>query len=338
MNKTMKDMKQLMYAALLLFASCSQEGNNLPDTGDCVPLTVTSVSVASGAVEPNTRALPVSVTEGKLWVAVRARNGYTAQTGLVYTGAAGKWTCPTFVKLLKDPISLYAYYPQDGYSIDGSGNVGLTTQPYATAKDLGYALSGGENVCLAHPYAGFVLKHAYARLRVEISFSPDIDDTSLLDSVTVAATGLLNDGRQNVENGTFTPGGSATALKWKPGVALYTLPGSSSMGYKFTGDILVVPSASLSNARFSLSLQGSNYIADISAALVSLEAGRQYRLRAVMGTSLIIDGIDKETWNEFTPQNGDSHYETGIPPVLGDNTLIDQWTNGSSASGDTQLP
>lgn len=303
MNKTMKDMKRLMYTALLLFASCSQEGNNLPDTGDRVPLTVTAVSMTADGTNPASRALPVSVTEGKLWVAVRAGNGYTAQTGLVYTGAAGAWTCPTSVVLGKDPISLYAYYPQDGYSIDGSGNVGLTTQAYTAAKDLGYALSGGENVCSAHPYAGFVLNHVYARLKMDINFSPLFEDATTLDAVTLVATGIRSSGTLNVGTAAYTPGSTQPKLEWLPAETL------AAIERKFSGDMLVAPSPAVTDAKLTVTVSGSNWVADLSSALTRLEAGKSYRVKVVMGAALIIDKVEVENWTTGTAQSGDTQFE-----------------------------
>lgn len=313
----MKDMKQLLWitgltatatvaliGTLFLLASCSQEdGGNTPGSEDAVPLMVTTVTVAASGATPDTRAVPVPVTEGKLWVAVRAGNGYTAQTGLVYTGATGPWTCPTSVVLSKDPISLYAYYPQDEYSIDGSGNVALTTQTYTLAKDLGYALSGGENVCSAHPYAGFVLHHAYARLKVDIIFSPLFEDATTLDAVTVAATGIRSTGTLNVGTGVYTSGATQPKLEWLPAKTLLAID------RKFVSDMLIAPSASVTDAKLTVTVSGSNWVADLSSALTRLEAGKSYRIKVIMGAALIIDKVEVENWTTGTAQSGDTQFE-----------------------------
>lgn len=313
----MKNMKQLLWitgltatatvtliGALLLLASCSQEENSgTSGSEECIPLTVTAVSMTADGTHPATRVVPVPVTEGKLGVGVRAGNGYTAQTGLVYTGTAGAWTCPTSVVLGKDPISLYAYYPQDGYSIDGSGNVGLTTQAYTAAKDLGYALSGGENVCSAHPYAGFVLNHAYARLKMDINFSPLFEDATTLDAVTLAATGIRSSGTLNVGTAAYTPGSTQPKLEWLPAETL------AAIERKFSGDMLVAPSPAVTDAKLTVTVSGSNWVADLSSALTRLEAGKSYRVKVVMGAALIIDKVEVENWTTGTAQTGDTQFE-----------------------------
>lgn len=311
----MKDKKKLLWitgltatatvalaGALLLLASCSQEENGSEDR---VPLMVASVSMTADGTNPATRAVPVPVTEGKLWVAVRAGNGYTAQTGLLYTGIAGAWTCPTSVVLGKDPISLYAYYPQDEYSVDGSGNVTLTTQPYAAVKDLCYALSGGENVCSAHPYAGFVLHHAYARVGVDILFSKHFGDAAKLDTVAISAGGIYSEGTQNIQTGTFTPGpGMTPKMELTPGETM------ADIAREYKGYILVVPSASLTGARLAITASGLKWTADLSSALTALEAGKSYRIKAqLVGVDLVIKTVKVEEWKTGTSHNGDTQFE-----------------------------
>lgn len=348
MNKTMKDMKRLMYASFFLLASCTQEGNNIPDASGAdklVPLTVSAVSMAGDGTGADTRAttLPIPVTSGKVSVGVRGVNGYTQAAWMEYTYSSGAWTFDasssygSALLLSEKTASLFAFWPADaesGYSLDATFEIsGMQTQPYAFDKDLCYATSGGDNVCAVHPYAGFVMKHAYSRVRVEVAFSPQLVDAgTVLDSVTVAATGLMKTGYPNVETGAFYSSDPITELKWKSGSALSTLANK-----KFIGDVLVVPSPTLTDAKLTIALGGSNYISDLSSALTTLEAGKSYRIRVVMGTSLIIDGVETEAWINAPTQTGDTRYETGIPPAVNDNTVIDQWTNGSSASGDTEL-
>lgn len=346
MNKTMKDMKRLMYASFFLLASCTQEGNNVPDasgTDKLVPLSVASVSMESDGIDPNTRAttLPIPVTSGKVSVGVRAGNDYAEAKWLEYAYSSGAWTFDasssygSALLLGEKTASLYAFWPAGpDYSLDATGEISvMKTQPYALDKDLCYATSGGDNVCAVHPYAGFVMKHAYSRVRVEISFSPQLVDAgTVLDSVTVAATGLYKTAFPRADDGSLRLDSAATELKWKSGSALSTLANR-----KFIGDLLVVPSPTLTDAKLTIVLDGSNYISDLSSALTTLVAGKSYRIRVVMGTSLIIDGVETEAWINAPTQTGDTRYETGIPPAVNDNAVIDQWTNGSSASGDTEL-
>lgn len=317
----MKDMKQLLWitgtaaavtagllaASLFLLSSCSQEGSNIPDAIDHVRLSVSTVSMMADATNPATRALPTPVVSGKLWVGVRAQNGYAAQTGLIYTCADGSWTCPTSVILGKDPVSLYAYYPQDGYTINSSGNVTLTSQPYSVAKDLGYATSGGDNVCATHPYAGFVLKHAYARVGVDILFSKYFGDAAKLDTVSISAGGIYAKGTQNVQTGVFTPQpGMTPQIELTPGQTM------ASMGRTYKGYILVVPSATVTNAGLSITVSGKKYKADLSSALTTLEAGKSYRIKAqidLVGVELVVADVEVEEWNTGSSYSGETEFE-----------------------------
>ena len=297
-----------LIGTLFLLASCSQEdGGNTPGSEDAVPLTVTTVTVAASGATPDTRAGPVPVTEGKLGVGVRAGNGYTAQTGLVYTYADGAWTSSSPLVLSKDAASLYAYYPQDGHTPDAGGNVTLTTQAYTAIKDLGYALNGGGNVCSTHPYAGFVLRHAYARVGVNILFSKYFGDAAKLDTVAISAGGIYSEGTQNIQTGTFTPGpGMAPKMELTPGETM------ADMAREYKGYILVVPSASLTSAKLSITVSGQKWAADLSSALTALEVGKSYRIKAqidLVGVDLVIKTVEVEEWKTGTSHNGETQFE-----------------------------
>ena len=357
-----KDMKQLLWitgvsavltagvmaAALLLLASCTQDDGAASGTGSDpnlrVPLTVSTVSLAGGGGNADTRtstdtrthadtraaSLPVPVISGKLGVCVRAGNGYDAQS-LTYTYTDGAWATPTPPMLSTAPVSLYAYYPQDGgsHSVAAGGSVALTTRPYSAASDFAYTTGGGENVCSTHPYAGFVLRHAYARIKVDIEFSNFFDAATTLDAVTLAATGFLQSGTLNINTNASTAGTTVDKLEWKPALTLTTL------GYKYLGDLLVVPPGStLSGTKLTITIDGTNWNADLSGALTRVEAGKSYRIRAVMGAALIIDGVTIEGWNDGGSSNADSDFETGIPPVI-DNVTNEGWTDNNAGSGNT---
>lgn len=316
MNKTMKDMKRLMYASLLLLASCTQEGNNIPDASgadELVPLTVTSVSMVGDGTGADTRAtvLPVAVTSGKLWVGVRNNNGYTAQRGLVYTYIDGAWVGGgTSVLLGKDSVSLYAYWPQDGYSIDANNVIAMSNTEYAAAKDLAYARSGGDNVCSVHPYAGFVLNHAFARLILDISFSPLFAETTVCDEINFSVgSGFYSTGTVNINTGVVTPtagsdgGGSGNSLIVTPAQKLVDL------NRKYVHDMLVVPSPAVADAELSITLDGSKWSSKFESALTKFEQGKSYRIKVVMGAALIIQSVEVETWTNGTSQSGEVQFE-----------------------------
>ena len=291
---------------LLLFGSCSQDGCGIPDGATHGSLVVKTVSRTADGAETNTRAaaLPVPVTYGKLWVGIRGTNGYDARTGLVYNYSGGAWNCATPVPLGKDPISLYAYWPQDQYAETG-GTVTLNTQLYADSKDLCYALSGGENVCSAHPSAGFVLNHAYACLNVDLTFSNYLAGTATLEYVCVRGGGLYTDGTLVLANGFLVPGTAMPEVKWTPGQTMETID------WRYTGSMLVVPSASVSRAGLVIRIRGINYAASLGNALTRLEAGKRYRIKAEVKVdpALVISKVEVEDWKTGAPQSGDTQFE-----------------------------
>ena len=318
----MKDMKQLIkiicltgtltagiLLSLLLFSSCSQEADGIPGGATHASLVVETVSRVADGMRTDTRAtaLPVPVTTGKLWVGIRGTAGYDARTGLVYSYDGSAWipASATETPLLgKDPISLYAYWPQDEYTETG-GTVRLDTQPYADDKDLCYALSGGENICSAHPSAGFVLDHAYARIKVDITFSPLLAGTATLEYIYVSGGGLYRDGTLVLGNGFLVPGTLQPEVKWTSGQTM------ASINWKYIGDMLVVPSASVTGARLVIRIRGINYAAALDSALASFEAGKQYRIKAEVKVdpALVIEKVEVEEWKTGIPQSGDTQFE-----------------------------
>lgn len=320
MNKTMKDMKQLtninclrgtvtagILISLLLSGSCSQDGDGIPSGATHNSLVVGAVSMSAGGTNTNTRAtaLPVPVTTGKLWVGIRGTNGYEARAGLVYSYGGGVWTSSTAVPLGEKPISLYAYWPQEEYAETG-GTVTLATQAYTDTKDFCHALSGGGNVCSAHPSAGFVLNHAYARLKADIVFSNLLAGSATLDDIHVSGGGFYTDGTLVLENGFLVAGTGLPEVKW---------PASGqtmeSINWKYTGDMLVVPTASVTGARLVIRINGIKYAASLGVALTSLEAGKQYRIKAEVKVdpNLVINKVEVEDWIPGPSQDGDTEFE-----------------------------
>lgn len=315
----MKDMKRFIWTtrltgtvipgillSLFLLASCSREGDAVSGGETRARLAVAAVSLAAGGDHTNTRAaaLPSPVTGGSLWVGIRAGNGYAARTGIIYNYSGGAWTSAAAVPLGKDPVSLYAYWPQGEYPESG-GTVTLTTQPYAAGKDLGYALSGGENVCSAHPWAGFVLNHAYARVKTDITFSPYFEDSVTLNAVYVSAGGLRSEGALIPESGTHIPGTGMQKLAW-------TTSGQTvaAIGRAYAGDMLAVPSPSLTGARLVITLGDTDYSAGLGSALTTFEAGKSYLIKAeVKPPALVITRVEVEDWTTGPPQSGDAQFE-----------------------------
>ena len=293
---------------ILFLISCSKSADSLPNNENQALLMVQTVSIEPSTTNKETRAseLPTPVNSGTLWIGIRGTNGYTAQKGLIYTynSGNGKWTCPTAVQLSKDPISLYAYWPQTNYP-ENNGMITLTTQNYAENKDLSYAISGGENVCSTHSAAGFILKHAYARIKVDISFSTYFPDNAILESVSVSGGGLYQDGTLILESGTINYGTSVQKVAWTSGQEL------AIINRKYVGDMLVVSAPTLTNATLNVRVDETNYSALLGNALTNIEAGKSYRVKAEVnkGSILITSLVAVENWIIDTPKNGDTEFE-----------------------------
>ncbi len=78
----------------------------------------------------------------------------------------------------------------------------------------------------------------------------------------------------------------------------------TAIGRAYTGDMLVVPSSSLTDAMLGITLGGADYSADLSSALTQLEAGRSYLIKAEVKTdpAFVITRVEVEGWTTGLPK------------------------------------
>lgn len=313
-------------AALVLLATActADEPASTETSAATAALTVESVAVAGSepvvsgseaatySSNPATRAavLPTPVTSGTLYVGMRTATGYpTAKAPLAYTYTAGQWLCGSdAIELNSSPASLYGYI-LNGHTASGDGTgtpitIGMTSQDYADGRDLLYATSGGENVCTAHPYAGFVLKHAYARLRVNITVHSSLpaDTYAKLESVAVDATGMYATGTLTPATGVIAPGTTSAQQTWSPNADVTSLTNRT-----YTADKLMVPSAAAVNdAKLTVKVSGTTWEADLSAAPFTLQAGKTCIINASLrAPGLVITSVEVEDWADGGIHDGD---------------------------------
>lgn len=176
-----------------LLAACSPQQDEAPVNATAT-LGVSSAQVVTGSVA--TRADTKPITSGKLWVGIRASNPasslgddnvYVARRGLIYEYRDSKWTCPHVVLLTPYDISLYAYYPQDGYTISNDDAITLVPANFSDQKDLRYARESFNSVNITNPDAIFELTHAYARIKLSIRPSTKFTGTGKITAFTLKA-------------------------------------------------------------------------------------------------------------------------------------------------------
>lgn len=285
-----------------LLVSCTQE--EVPGSTREALLTVSRVTIAGEATPTRAGAQPEPIF-GKLGVGVRAQNGYTARE-LVYAYAEDGWITSVKVGLTDNAISLYAWHPQDGTAVT-SGKIALATQTYAAGKDLTYAATGGYNVCAAHPYAGFVLQHVYARVLLDVRIAPSVvGGSSKIESVFLSAPSDVfpQNGTLTIGTGAFAAGTTlADRLDWPAGFTV------ASISYTYQGDLLVIPVAALSNISFNMMIDGRAWSVKLGSALTAFESGKSYRIRASLGTDLTVNAVQVESWNDTSLGSQEMQFE-----------------------------
>ena len=210
MNRKNLKIWWVLPAALLLamLTACSpQQDEALPGGGGPALLGVDDVFITGTGSATRTNTL---LAAGKLWLSIRNSNGYIARQGLVYTYGGGAWNCPTSVILNANPISLYAYYPQDKFGATGDV-VSFSAREYSADNDLCYATASKADVNAANPGASFVLKHAYARISLSVTRIASFTGTGNITGCGLkAGTGNIDlTGALDVNAGTITSSGAS---------------------------------------------------------------------------------------------------------------------------------
>lgn len=195
MNSKKQKINILLLSSItaVLLAACSPQQDEVPGNATAT-LGVSSVQVVTGSIA--TRANTKPITSGKLWVGIRAStpassmgddNVYVARRGLIYEYRDSKWTCTNVVLLTPYDISLYAYYPQDGYAISADDAITLVPAIFSDQKDLRYARKSFNSVNINYPDAIFELTHAYARIKLSISPSTEFSGTGKITAFALKA-------------------------------------------------------------------------------------------------------------------------------------------------------
>lgn len=314
MNSKKQKINILLLSSItaVLLAACSPQQDEVPGNATAT-LGVSSVQVVTGSVA--TRADTKSITSGKLWVGIRAStsasnlgddNVYVARQGLIYEYRDSKWTCPNVVLLTPYIISLYAYYPQEGYTIDANDAITLEPAIFSDQKDLRYARKSFNNVNINDPDAIFELTHAYARIKLSISPSTEFSGTGKITAFTLKAaktgeTVIINQ-PLNINQNPSSPGNSS--------IDGFTFPVTTTVdaAHKPNTDCDVLfPPQTLPDGglQVSLTIDGVSRSATIPKSDFSdgeLKENNQYTVHLEIGANatLIVGGssVTEKEWEE----------------------------------------
>lgn len=291
----------LQPAALMLamLASCSpliEEA--LPGGKTPAVLGVGDVFIAGAG---STTRANTTLSTGKLWVSIRNTGSYAARQGLVYEYTGGAWTCPTSVILGNDPISLYAYYPQDKFNVTG-GKVSFSARGYSAEYDLCFATGSKSDVNDINPQATFELKHAYARVRLSITREAAFTGTGAITAYNLkAATDNINlDGTLDVEGGTSTST-NASSTGYTASLSTTVTAGVANTACDMLVPPQLIPTAGLT---ITLTIDGNERSVTITqgqfgAALLS---NTQYTVHLEIGANatLVPGTIEEVGWPALT--------------------------------------
>lgn len=297
--------------AAVLLAGCS--GSELPEglqpggpSEADIPLNVTVASLeAEVESSPVTRAT-TNLNTGSIGIFRDNTNGYTAATNIRYNYASPTWTPQTatetiYLGLL--PVNVCAYHP---WSAGKTTAIALTSDVYAAANDLSYAINqsvdGRTNKTTALTFA---MKRAYARLAFKLK-RDNYPGTCSVTNLTVknllpSTTLTITTGTYAANNGTA----SATLNRTRTVNVTTTVGSSSDWGEEY---LLVPCTPAGSGMEITLTVDGKTMTTTVPKTSYTPVAGQWKTITLTLkGTDLKASSVTTENWTnqdisgEYTP-------------------------------------
>lgn len=194
--------RQFLKYLVLLVAStlsgCTDE-NESPsfDPDASVGLCIRSVSVA----DINSTRAATTLTSGNVGVFCLTTNGYAAANNIEYTYHAVRWEgVSKLIPLNESDASLCAYYPYSS-SITNATAVPLTSQAYASNKDLCYSpiVLGNKDTEVS-----FAMKRAYAKFSLIIYHGTSYAGACNISNAQLSNAGLNASASLNIITDTYS--------------------------------------------------------------------------------------------------------------------------------------
>lgn len=275
----------------------------------------TGVTAAVATKAVGTRTESIKVTSGKLRVGIRSDNGYTAMDGAsgpTFQCTDGIWTLTATdaaknIGLNAQSVSLYAYYPQDKFTIIGD-DISFTTRAYSDDDDLCYATSGGTAVTALSPRAVFQLQHVYARIRLSLTRTATFTGTGTISLFRLKPiSGSINlDGTVNINTGVGSSfNASSDGFTYNPNTTV-------AVGTANTDCDILIPEQTIPTDGFTVTLLVDGNARSMTiprskfGTQTTLKANSLYTIETMIeydGILSVNNAISEEGWVE--PTTGD---------------------------------
>lgn len=315
-NKKLTVLSLYCSGIAMLFACCQQQDEaiarqNLPD--ESVPVEV-SASVFADVV--SRAQIAVELTEGTMGIFRLAANDYTSLENIQYGKVAGEAWKPatsTTIYVGANPASLCAYSPYGAVSFNDAAKktvATLTAQPYAAAKDMSYAITGGSNIWKKTPQAEFVMTRAYSRLKFTVTRDASYPNACKVTKITLTPQSGTILTANTVDISTGTTGSGTTAANYETAITttISTAGVASGATDDSSIDLLMIPQVLTGSLQVTLTVDGIGYSVVVpKAKLGEFTAGNQYTVSLTMkGKAIEIEGINiTKDWDE-SPVGNDS--------------------------------
>ena len=295
----------------LLAAGCDKEMNTELPADAQVPVEIAGATIAAG-VQTRTAS---TITAGSIGVFRTDANGYLPEYNVQYTYKGGWSPDITALVVGNANATLCAYYPYNAASFAANSTTcTITVQPYDAGKDLCYATTGGTDVCNYTPSASFVMRRAYARLKLSITRTDYVGDCNIAN-VNIrdgAANNFVTSRTLDISNGNYsgevyTNGGWMNSLN--PGNIAPDATNDKC-------DVLVPPQAINGGLAITLFVDGEKRGVTVPAARFSneLSAGKQYTIKLTIKRLSVTANMT--VVSTYRPEDDDTVIQNDVPTEI----------------------
>lgn len=311
--------KWTLWIVPLLLAACDPDESQVGQ-GDGIPLSITSVMQSGTSSGMSTRSTTFTGDIG-LFRLSDAGKYVGSVNNARYSYSGSSWAAATtadVIYLTKNTATLCAYCPYSSSTEYASGTaVTLTSQEYATAKDLCYQTGVSASSTTA---ATFTLNHAYALITFTLTRGSTYpaNGACAVSNISIANAGIVNTGSLNMTTGIYTQSTSGTAISYVPtSPSTLSTTGITSGGQATTLVLMAPVTITMSgNMTLTFTVDGKVMSTTLSLStytgLTTLAANTNYSIPiTINGTALSVGTVS------FTTGWTDQTVTTAVSPVSG---------------------
>lgn len=291
----------------LLFFSCDKNEEALPKSGNETAALRVSVDICKNqglktrsalAAFPDKSEIGIFATSGTLG---SNYNGVVGNANVKTTLSGSAWTTSPAIYLSNHDATLFAYYPYNSASTDGSA---IPVEHKSQTDYLyGTHTSGQTGINNGNPSVNLTMQHALALLQFKIS-KTNYSGAGILSKIEIAnaagKTVLSSAGALNISTGKITN----TAGKNESAVIengnLQTIPETAATDESTYPKIMVLPASitTVEEVEMRFTIDGKIYTSKVNASTEWAKGTKNTYTVTIQGTGLTLGNVVISDWTD----------------------------------------